>query len=242
MNPNSEILVSGNILHVGPLGGISYNANVDIHPTALAETLSHINRFSGNVGPYSVLTHSLLVAHTVSAGPWPLPPLFTLAALMHDASEVVLGDIPRPVKRHLHPIRIIESNINRGIWRLTLGPDIPYPSKPIRRAVKIADNLACAFEMSQLIPPWALKNFAPATQNWVRDAASEYHEKLRVTHLNRVQTTRTYAIEVFDIAVRYLVESIATGVLDHNTVKWFNQATRYILFGGVPRPTLEPLS
>lgn len=57
----------------------------------IAYHLSHISRFTGSVGPYSVAQHSCLV-HDI------LPADKQLAGLLHDASEAYLNDITRPMK------------------------------------------------------------------------------------------------------------------------------------------------
>lgn len=63
----------------------------------IAHALSHINRYTGHTyRAYSVAEHSLLVADMVhSMG---LPATHELCALMHDAHEVLCGDIVSPLK------------------------------------------------------------------------------------------------------------------------------------------------
>lgn len=60
----------------------------------IAFRLSFINRFNGSVGAYSVAQHSVLVAQQ-------LPPEHQLSGLLHDVSEAYIGDITRPLKRHI---------------------------------------------------------------------------------------------------------------------------------------------
>lgn len=58
----------------------------------IAHALSFVPRFMGQTDRfYSVLTHSVNVASLV-------PPQFKLAALLHDATEAYIGDVPTPLK------------------------------------------------------------------------------------------------------------------------------------------------
>jgi hypothetical protein len=70
----------------------------DIHIEDIAHHLAHECRFGGGVRQhYSVAQHSVLVSWDVEAagyGPW-----VQLEALLHDAAEAYLKDIPRPIKK-----------------------------------------------------------------------------------------------------------------------------------------------
>src|SRR5690606_26745918 len=62
----------------------------------IAHALSQMPRFGGHLPVfYSVAQHSLACAHKVSSRN-------ALAALLHDASEAYLMDIPKPIKNNLH--------------------------------------------------------------------------------------------------------------------------------------------
>lgn len=77
---------SGNKIFLG-IGGENIHLMEDI-----AHQLSHTNRFSGATQQaYSVAQHSVLVSRL-------LPADLKMAGLLHDASEYVLCDLPRPIK------------------------------------------------------------------------------------------------------------------------------------------------
>lgn len=62
----------------------------------IAMSLSHLPRFSGNIGPYYVAQHCLHVADMARELGYSSKD--QLKALLHEADEVVTGDIPSPVK------------------------------------------------------------------------------------------------------------------------------------------------
>ena len=64
-----------------------------IHLQDIADGLSKAPRYAGHTEkPWNVLQHSLLVAHLVSPGN-------RLHALLHDAPEAYLCDVPSPARR-----------------------------------------------------------------------------------------------------------------------------------------------
>ena len=63
----------------------------------IAHALAHINRYTGHAcRAYSVAEHSLLVADMVHAAGY--GPTAELCGLMHDAHEVLCGDVASPIK------------------------------------------------------------------------------------------------------------------------------------------------
>ena len=87
----------------------------EIHMLDIAWALAHTPRWGGHTtAPYSVAQHSVVVASLVrEAGGWEGPALY---ALLHDASEAYLGDIPAPVKRFLPDYKRIEATVQEAIY------------------------------------------------------------------------------------------------------------------------------
>jgi hypothetical protein len=128
------------------------------HPTApaasevriadIAQALSNLCRFNGHTKVfYSVAQHSVLVAANV-------PRQDALWALLHDAAEAYLCDLPRPVKRKLRANGVTafdeaERWIMRAIChRFGLPENEPH-------SVKKADTLVLVTEARDLMAPLA---------------------------------------------------------------------------------------
>lgn len=101
-----------------------------IHIDDIAHALSNQPRFAGHLKNfYSVAEHSVLVSKLV-------PDEYKLQALLHDASEAYLLDIPSPIKRRLPEYKILEDNLMKVIAEKF---QFEYPLNPI---VKAADKTA----------------------------------------------------------------------------------------------------
>ncbi len=109
----------------------------------IARALSLTCRFAGQCKDfYSVAQHSIMVAKIV-------PEEYKLHALLHDASEAYLPDIPRPIKAELRQFKKMEMTILLAI----LNKFVPYQGDIIRELeiIKEADNIALATEARDLM-------------------------------------------------------------------------------------------
>lgn len=105
----------------------------------IAHGLAHTARFGGHLPCfYSVAQHSVLVADKV-------PPDQKLAALLHDASEAYLGDMPSPFKSMMPEFKAIESNVMKVIAS-KFGFAYPFS-----RSVKYADYHLLNLEWNSFI-------------------------------------------------------------------------------------------
>lgn len=104
----------------------------------IALGLSNICRFGGQVGRhYSVAQHCYLASIWVETG-------YELDALLHDATEAFLCDVPTPLKNLLPEYREIEKKHEADMAR-RFG--IQYPFVP---AVKVIDQRMLAAEVRDL--------------------------------------------------------------------------------------------
>lgn len=105
----------------------------------IAHALSHQCRFGGHLPEfYSVAQHCCLAAMLVSDE-------HKLAALMHDASEAYLLDVPRPIKNKLANYKEIENDIMNVIAK-------KYGFEwPVHYEVKKADELMLQKEWDEIM-------------------------------------------------------------------------------------------
>lgn len=110
----------------------------------IAHALAHLCRFGGHcLTFYSVAQHSVLVSHYVA-------PHLAAQALLHDAAEAYLVDVPRPIKLALPDYRRMEKQIQAVIYR-----SFGLPERECG-AIKRADDRVLAQEHRDLMArsPW----------------------------------------------------------------------------------------
>lgn len=114
----------------------------------IARALSNQCRFGGHCRPfYSVAQHSVHVSELVEQRGGDVEDVF--AALMHDAAEAYLGDMPHPIK-HRSPLgaafRETEKHLERAIrQRFGIRADVPE-LKPADRALLATERRAFSAE------------------------------------------------------------------------------------------------
>lgn len=110
------------------------SAEVDIED--IAHALSMQSRYAGHGRRfYSVAEHSVLVAGRAS-------PANRLHALLHDASEAYLVDVPRPVKSFLLGYKEAEAKVMAAVWgRFGMVTGNPYEVDSIDHNI-VADEMA----------------------------------------------------------------------------------------------------
>ncbi len=133
---NMENLYAGRLIRT--YSGIYFDVfdpNPDhINIEDIAHSLSLLCRFAGHIRSFhSVAEHSLWVAHKVS-------PQNALSALLHDASEAYLIDLPSPIKKEMPQYLEIENNLMQVISE-KLGFQYPFPED-----IKFADKAALEYE------------------------------------------------------------------------------------------------
>jgi hypothetical protein len=120
-----------------------------IHVEDVAHALAHHCRFGGHSRAYySVAQHSCLVADAVEAGGASAEE--TLWALLHDATEAYLVDLPHPLKHRSSlggPFREAEAVLQAAVCERFGLSTIPPP------AVKRVDRAALAAERAVLMRP-----------------------------------------------------------------------------------------
>jgi hypothetical protein len=118
----------------------------EIDPLDIAHSLALQCRFNGHCKTfYSVADHSLRVLEQVRS--MNEDPVAQRWALMHDAAEAYMTDIPRPVRRSIEGWKPIEAAIEEAISK-RFGIPLPMPA-----TVKYADGALLATEARDLMAP-----------------------------------------------------------------------------------------
>ena len=137
-------------IHDSPKGCIRTNSGLFIdvfEPTKdviaiedIAHALASVPRFGGHLNRhYSVAQHSVMCMMKVSSFE------DKKAALMHDASEAYLGDIPTPIKAKLPEYKVCEHNL-----MLMIADKFGF-EYPLNEAVKEVDARMLQIEWENLV-------------------------------------------------------------------------------------------
>lgn len=177
--------------------GASFNLSGPVSPLDIddvAAALAKINRFAGaTTTPYSVAQHCLHVSEILEAEGHSAA--IQMAGLLHDAHEIVTGDIPTPTKRLLgrlldtveqdlgNLLGALEQDLDDRILCALKLPDLDLRSFPVVQA----DMKALATERRDLLNPgdreWNLKLPEPDEKwihpMWWTKAARHYAVRFR---------------------------------------------------------------
>lgn len=147
-----------------------------IDPGDIAHALSLLCRYGGHVDRfYSVAEHCVLVSLAV-------PPEHALQALLHDATEAYVVDVPRPVKQHLTNYKELEARV----WAVIA--DRFDVSRVVAPEVTEADNRILLNERAALmrnaeVGAWTVDGMEPldiSIRAWSPERAKiEYLDRLR---------------------------------------------------------------
>lgn len=148
----------------------------EIHISDIAHALGYICRYNGHCTRfYSVAEHSVALSYAV-------PPEHALWGLLHDASEYVLCDIPRPVKPYIPGYKEIEAKVQKTIIE-EFGLTWPEPTIVKIMDTRILANEKATFMKESWIPWGGMLDPIPnlTLVGWSPDEAGEkflhrYHE------------------------------------------------------------------
>lgn len=144
----------------------------------IAQGLANECRYAGQCRAfYSVAQHSTIASQIVSSE-------FSLEALLHDASEAYLKDIPRPLKQLLPDYRAIEHRVD-AVIRAAFG----LPSSKSFE-VSEADRVMLATERRDLMPAdeteWPILHGVTALDRKIRPLPSRVAESMFIRRLLEV--------------------------------------------------------
>lgn len=170
----------------------------------IAHNLSMLPRFCGNtIRPYTVLEHSLMVFQLVEEHT--SDPNLMLQALLHDATEAYIGDIPAPVKNAVPGIRDFETH---KIWPAIADRfGLEHQLDPI---VKLADWVAFYVEASTLtgcedLSQWeGYSKYYQQAQAWIEEVG-----EISKTEMPHPMTTQEVFLGVFATLIEARKEAAA---------------------------------
>ena len=125
---------------------------LDIEIEDIAHGLARVARWNGQTSgshAYSVAEHCVLVESLAVRMEPKLDRVWRLAALLHDASEYVIGDMISPFKAALGlDYKVFEARLERAVhMRFAIPVEVP---EKIEKLIKRADKASAFFEATQL--------------------------------------------------------------------------------------------
>ena len=166
-------------------GGLISPVRAVTDAKSVAQSLGFICRFAGNGAFYSVLVHSILVCMLA-------PKEARLHALVHDASEIAVSDVPSPMKTD--SFRAQERTIQARILE-ALG--VPAPTPRIAKLVHKADHEALLGEIRIISPALSkyVKQRSRRAENLVRKLVKTYPPSDTIS--NRSRAVKKF-VQLFD--------------------------------------------
>lgn len=146
----------------------------------IARALSRESRFNGHTSVfYSVAQHAVIAS-------WLVPQPFALEALLHDAPEAYLKDLPSPLKALCPDYRVIEARVDAAIRDRFLLPATPSAE------VKRVDLVLLATEKRDLMPdcpiPWpCLEGVKPISSRLAPYPSPEEAERAFLERFEEIQ-------------------------------------------------------
>lgn len=148
----------------------------EVDPVDIAHSLGMICRFGGHVTHfYSVAQHCVLMSYQVH-------PVNALWALLHDAGEAYMGDMTRPLKKHMPTFCNAEIYLMNIICRrFGLDPICPEEVLEVDTRILCDERLAL---MTPSVEPWVpLDGIKPLGIQiepwWPREAESRFLQRLK---------------------------------------------------------------
>ncbi len=166
---------------------------LDIEIEDIAHGLARVARWNGQtVGAhaFSVAQHSVVVEEIVAHIQPDVEPRWRLAALLHDASEYVIGDMISPFKAALGvDYRSFEDRLEAAI-HVRFGLPAKAPAT-VKALIKTADRACAFFEATQLAgfdPAEALTLFGAPPAGYVLRISPQAPSEAQASYLRRFAT------------------------------------------------------
>ena len=132
-SPHIELITGGRFYYNNPTWDIG----------AIAHSLSMLCRFNGHCKKfYSVAEHSILVSRIMEDMGLGDP----MEGLLHDATESVLADMPRPAKILLKDYKVLEKALDASMRKTFVLPEIQTDG------CHKADGIALMIEAREIMP------------------------------------------------------------------------------------------